>query len=161
MPDAPQGGALQAGAPAPVFRLASTDGEISLDGLLADRHRLVLAFYHEDATPSCESELTMLRDAHEMLTEFGAKVLAVSADSLESHRAFAERIGGVPFALASDAALDAARAYGVVDEGDPQRSRRAIFVIDRDGTVLLALPHFQSANLSQVEAIFAALGAET
>jgi peroxiredoxin len=148
------------GDPAPAFQLASTSGDVSLDNLLASGRRLVLAFYFEDATPSCESEVSMLRDSFEMLDQFGATVLAVSADSLESHRAFADRLGGVPFPLSSDASLEAARAYGVVDEGDQKRSRRAIFVIDRDGTLLLALPHFQPNNLAQVEAIFTALAAE-
>jgi peroxiredoxin Q/BCP len=122
---------------------------------------LVLAFYREDATPSCESELSVLRDAYGLLDEYGAGVLAVSADSMESHRAFMDRMGGLPFPLASDESLAAARAYGVVDEGDSCRSRRAIFVIDRDGTLLLAVAYYQPANLSQVEAIFAALGRET
>lgn len=148
------------GQQAPDFRLPSTEGEVALASLLNGSHRLVLAFYAEDGTPSCAHEVTLLKDAHQMLTEFGARVVAVSADSIESHDAFAARLGGVPFPLASDADLAAARAYGVVDEGDPRRSHRAIFVIERDGTVMLTLPHFQPGNLSQVEAIFAALGAE-
>ena len=155
MPDPPA-----AGSRAPAFALPSTEGDVSLDELLAAGDRVVLAFYAEDATPTCENEIAMLKDAHEMLREFGARVVAISSDSIESHSAFAQRLGGVPFALASDAALEMARAYGVIDDGDPRRSRRAIFVIDRDGAVMLALPHFQPGNLSQVEAIFAALGAE-
>lgn len=150
---------VTAGHKAPDLRLQTTDGEVTLSSLLQDG-RVVLAFYFEDGTPSCETEVAMLRDSHEMLAEFGASVVAVSADSLDSHRAFAERLGGVPFPLAADEALEAARAYGVVDEGDPRRSRRAAFVIERDGTVLLAIPHFQPNNLSHVEAIFSALGAE-
>jgi thioredoxin-dependent peroxiredoxin len=147
------------GQKAPDFRLPTTDGEVTLSSLL-EKGRVVLAFYSEDGTPSCETEVAMLRDSHEMLAEFGAAVVAVSADSLDSHRAFAERLGGVPFPLASDTALEAARAYGVVADDDPRRSRRAAFVIDRDGTVLAAIPHFQPNNLSHVEAIFSALGAE-
>jgi peroxiredoxin Q/BCP len=149
-----------AGERAPDFALPSTEGEVSLAGLLAGGRRAIVAFYHEDATPSCESQLVMLRDAHEMLTEFGARVVAISADSLESHRAFAARLGGLPFPLASDSNRSAAAAYSVIDEGDGRRSRRAVFVIDRDGTVLLSLPHFQPASVSQVEAIFAALAGE-
>jgi peroxiredoxin Q/BCP len=151
--------ALKAGDPAPAFEMASTEGSVVLRDVLA-RGRLVLAFYFQDATPACETEIGMLRDSHDMLREFGAGVLAVSADALESHRAFAERLGGLPFPLASDETLTAARAYGVVDEGDSRRSRRAVFVIERDGTLLLALPHFQPTNLAQVGAIFTALGAE-
>lgn len=152
---------LAPGDAAPDVRLPSTDGEITLDSLLAGGNRVVLAFYFEDATPSCETEIAMLRDSHEMLQEFRARIVAVSADSLESHAAFESRLGGLPFPLASDEALDVARAYGVVDEGDPRRSRRAIFVIDRDRSLLLTLVPFQPQNLSHVEAIFAALGAET
>jgi peroxiredoxin len=95
-----------------------------------------------------------------MITEFRAGVLAVSADSVASHRAFAERLGGVPFPLASDEQLAAARAYGVVDAGDPRRAHRAIFVIDTDGSVMLSVPHYQPANLAQVEAIFTALATD-
>jgi peroxiredoxin len=149
-----------AGAKAPDFALTSTDGEISLTALLSRGDRVVLAFYREDGTPSCQTEVSVLKDSRDMLRALGATVVAVSADTLESHHAFAERIGGVPFPLASDVDLAAARAFGVVDEADPRRSRRAVFVIDRDGTVLLALAPFQPGNLAHVEAIFNALGLE-
>jgi len=152
---------LAPGAPAPQFTLPSTDGDVSLDRMLDGGSRAVVAFYYEDATPSCETEVSMLKDAHEMLSEFRARVVAISADSLASHEAFAARLGGVPFPLASDADVAVARAYGVVEEGDPRRARRAIFVIDEDGSVMLALPHFQPNNLGHIEAIFGALGAET
>jgi thioredoxin-dependent peroxiredoxin len=130
---------------------------VTLDELLA-YGRLLLAFYVEDGTPSCETEVTMLRDAFETLREARVGVLALSADSLSSHEAFAARLGGLPFPLASDVAVEIARAYGVVDEAEPKRSRRAMFVVDRDGTVLLALPRFQPNNIAEVEAIFASLG---
>jgi peroxiredoxin Q/BCP len=152
---------VAAGSKAPPFRLPSTDGDISLDELLAGDHRAVIAFYAEDGTPACQTELAMLRDAHDLIAEFSARVVGISSDSLESHRAFAERVGGLPFPLASDAEVETAGAYGVIDEGDARRSRRAIFVVDRDATVLLSLPHFQPQNLAQVEAIFEALGSET
>lgn len=154
------GRAIAAGDRAPDFGLPSTEGDVSLQGLLDGGSKLVLAFYAEDGTPSCRTQVAMLKDAHEMVTEFGARVVAVSADSLEAHAAFAEALGGVPFALASDASLAVARAYGVVDEGDARRSRRAVFVIGADGVVALALPHFQPGNVAQFEAIFAALGME-
>jgi len=144
------------GSRAPDFRLPSTEGEVRRDALLAEGP-LVLAFYFEDATPACETEVSMLRDAHDDLRALGARVLAVSTDSPESHRAFAERLGGVPFPLASDAGLAVARAYGVVDEGDPRRSRRAVFVIAPDATVRLALPRFQPNNIAHVEAIVRAV----
>jgi peroxiredoxin Q/BCP len=146
------------GSKAPAFALSSTEGDLSLAGLITSGDRLVLAFYFEDGTPSCQTELSVLKEAYYTLRESGVRVIAVSADTLESHRAFAERMGGVPFPLASDLELAAARAYGVVDEGDRRRSRRAVFVIDRDGTVVLALSPFQPGNLAHLEAILSALG---
>jgi peroxiredoxin Q/BCP len=105
-------------------------------------------------------QIGVLKDAYEMLLEFGASVVAVSADTPDSHRAFAQRVGGVPFPLASDVGLVVARQYGVVDEVDSRRAQRAVFVIERDGVIALTIAPFQTANLAHVEAIFSILGAE-
>jgi peroxiredoxin Q/BCP len=147
------------GQAAPAFTVSSTAGDLSLETLL-QTGRVVLAFYAEDGTPSCGAEISMLKDASEMVREFGAQIVAVSADSLESHAGFAARLGGVPFPLASDPDLTAASAYDVVDDENGKRARRAVFVIDRDGTVLLSLPHFQPNNVAHMEMIFGALGVE-
>ena len=145
------------GERAPDFTLPSTDGEVRLSDRLREG-RVLLAFYFEDATPTCSTEVAALKDAHEALSELGAEVIAVSADSVESRRAFAERLGGVPFPLASDGQLDVARAYDAVAEDDPRRSRRALFVIEQDGTVVYAANPFSTNNLSQLEGAFRALG---
>ena len=146
------------GERAPDFTLPSTIGDIRLSDL-TERGKVILAFYYEDATPTCSSELSMLRDDYEVVRELGAEVIAVSADSLDSHEAFGERLGWLPFPLASDKSLAVAKAFDVVDEGG-KRSRRAVFVIDRGGTVLYAERWFQPGNPSQYESIFRALGLE-
>ena len=147
------------GERAPDFTLPSTDGEVRLGDRLGEG-RVLLAFYFEDATPTCSTEVAALKDAHETLRELGADVIAVSADSVESHRAFAERLGGVPFPLASDGQLDVARAYDAVAEDDPRRSRRALFIIEQDGAIAYAANPFSPNNLSQLEGAFRALGLE-
>jgi peroxiredoxin Q/BCP len=147
----------ESGDRAPDFDLPGTDGVVRLNERLASG-RTLLAFYSEDGTPSCSTELEALKDAHETLRELGAQVIAISADSVESHRAFDERLGGLPFPLVSDEDLSAARAYGAVAEDDPRRSRRALFVIDRDGTVLYAANPYSPNNLAQLEGAFRALG---
>jgi peroxiredoxin Q/BCP len=126
---------------------------------LWERGKVVLAFYAEDNTPLCATEVSMLRDDYDFVRELGAEVVAVSADTTDSHRDFGERVGGVPFALLSDEGLEAARAYGVVDDAG-KRSRRAVFVIDRGGIILHAEPWFQPGNPGQYEAVFRALGVE-
>jgi peroxiredoxin Q/BCP len=102
----------------------------------------------------------MLRDDYDAVRDLGASVLAVSADSLDSHRLFAERLGGLPFPLASDEDLAVARLYDVADE-EAKRSRRAAFVVDEKGVITQAEPWFQPGNSAQFEAIFRALGLET
>lgn len=147
---------LSPGDKAPDFTLPTTQGELRLSDLLAEK-KVLLAFYVEDNTPLCSSEVSVLKEDYDLLRDLGAEVVAVSADGLESHRQFAQRLGGLPFPLASDEGLEAARAYGVVDDSG-KRSRRAVFVIDKGGTILHTVPWFQPGNPSQYEGIFKALG---
>jgi uncharacterized protein YfaP (DUF2135 family) len=102
---------------------------------------------------------TFFQQDYPAFEEAGARLVAASADTLESHEAFVEKLGGLAFPLASDADLSLARAYGIVDE-DNKRSRRAVFVIDRDGTVLRRIDFYNPSNSSQYLDIFRALGVQ-
>ncbi len=148
----------EVGDQAPDFSLPSTEGEVRLSDL-ASRKKVVLAFYVEDNTPLCSSEVSVLKEDYELLRQLGAEVVGVSADGLEPHRDFAKRLDGLPFPLVCDEKLAAAKAYGVVDDSG-KRSRRAVFVIDKGGTILHVVPWFQPGNPTQYEEIFAALGFE-
>ncbi len=153
MPEMPKVGAM-----APDFDLPSTQGRIRLSDLTATK-KVVLAFYTEDNTPLCSSQVSILKEDCELVRQLRAEIVAVSADALNSHLDFAERLGGVPFPLVSDENLKAAEAYGVLDD-DGKRSRRAVFVIDEGGTILHVVPWFQPGNPGQYEDIFTALGFE-
>lgn len=138
--------------------LASTEGDIKLSDLAAGS-KVLLAFYTEDNTPLCSSELSVFKEDYEIIETLGARVVGISADNIIEHADFAERLGGVPFPLASDPRLEVVNAYGVADD-DGKRSKRAVFVIDRGGEILHAEPWFQPGNPTQYEAIFRALGFE-
>jgi len=146
----------EVGDQAPDFTLPTSEGEIKLSDLTA-RGKVVLAFYSEDATPLCSNEVSMLKNDYEVVRELGADLVAISADDVDSHREFAQRLGGVPFALASDEELQAAKAFDVVDDSG-KRSRRAVFVIERGGRIAHVERWFQPGNPGQYEAIFRALG---
>ncbi len=148
----------EVGDAAPDFELPSTQGTLRLKDLTAAK-KVLLAFYTEDSTPLCSSEMSVLKEDYELVQTLRAEVVAVSADSLDSHVEFADEIGGVPFPLVSDEGLEAVKAYGVVDEAG-ERSRRAVFVIDKGGAILHVVPWFQPGNPTQYEDIFVALGFE-
>ena len=146
----------QVGERAPEFAVETTEGRLSLGDLLSVG-KLVLTFYVEDGTPLCASQVEAFKEDHPMVEELGARLLAVSADPPESHQAFARSMGGLPFPLASDGDLALASAFGVVDDSG-KRSRRAVFVIGRDGTLLQRIDHYNPSNSSQYEEVFRALG---
>src|SRR4030042_1838610 len=104
------------GDAAPDFELPSTQGTLRLKALTATK-KVLLAFYTADSTPLCSSEVSVLKEDYELVQQMQAEVVAVSADSLDSHREFAEDLGGVPFPLVSDERRGGATAYGGVGEG--------------------------------------------
>ena len=148
---------LGAGAPLPDITLEGPDGPVSLRKMGRGRP-LVVAFYQEDATPTCTTQLSAFRDDFDLIEELGAVLVAISADSVESHRVFAEA-HPLPFPLLADAKLEAARAFGVVDESG-RRSVRAVFVADDEGTVVASIPYYNPANGQHYQAVFQALGVD-
>ena len=146
------------GEQAPDFILPSTEGQFQLSQAYKSR-QVVLAFYSEDATPSCTQELASFKEEYPTIQELGAEVVAVSVDSLDSHQAFCDRVGGYPFPLVSDTEREVAKAYGVLSD-DGKRSRRAVFVIDQQGVVAHSIPWYQPSNPLQLLEVFKALGLE-
>ena len=95
----------------------------------------MLVFYVADWHPVCTGQLERYRDLAPELARLGADLVAISADTVWSHTAFA-RAHALPFALLSDddPRGATARAYGVYD-AQRERSRRALFVIDAAGAI--------------------------
>ena len=73
--------------------------------------RLLLVFYPGDNTPVCTAQLCDYRDGIEVFADLGVKVVGISADDTESHRAFRKK-HDLPFVLLSDPDLTVAEAYG-------------------------------------------------
>ncbi len=76
-----------------------------------------------------------MKGEYDTIREAGGELVAVSADSLESHERFAQAMGGCTFPLVCDEELEAAGLFGVVGE-DGKRSHRAVFVIDQSGKLV-------------------------
>jgi peroxiredoxin Q/BCP len=101
---------LQVGDAAPAIELPDQDGKTR--SLADHRGRWVLVyFYPRDDTPGCTVEACGIRDAFARYRELGIEVLGISADSVKSHRKFADkhRLG---FTLLSDEDKGVIRRYG-------------------------------------------------
>ncbi|MGB6561115.1 MAG: peroxiredoxin [Candidatus Binataceae bacterium] len=97
-------------------------------------HGLVVYFYPADDTPGCTVEGKEFRDLDEAFAGLKCTVVGVSVDSVESHRAFAEK-HAFSFALLSDPDGELARAFGVLRGGVAARST---FVLNADQRVARA-----------------------
>lgn len=126
---------LSVGDRAPAFR-APLGGGGTFD--LADhlgRKAIVIFFYPKDDTPLCTREACGFRDAYEQFVEAGAEVVGVSADTPESHEAFARR-HRLPFPIVSDRDGAVRRLFGVPNLLGFLPGR-VTYVIDRAGIVRL------------------------
>jgi peroxiredoxin Q/BCP len=128
------------GKPAPDFKELAHDGTLVHLAELRGK-RVVVYFYPKDETPGCTKEACSLRDARREIEKTGAVILGISADTRESHAAFAGH-HKLPFLLLSDPQGVIARAYRVPFDG---RHRRQTFVIGTDGNVQKA---YRSVDVS-------------
>ena len=130
---------LKVGQKAPPFILFSQAGKkVSLTDYRGKR--VVLYFYPKDDTPGCTKEACAFRDSIEEINESGAVVLGVSADSVDSHKKFAQKFN-LNFPILSDVDKKAVRAYGVWKEKSLYGRtfmgvERSTFVIDEQGKIV-------------------------
>ncbi len=94
---------------------------------------VVLVFYPGDGTPVCTRQLVTYTDEIAAFAEVGAQVLAMSPQSVASHRAFAADNGGFAFPLLADEDKAVGLRYGII--GPLGFYRRSVFVIAPDGTI--------------------------
>jgi thioredoxin-dependent peroxiredoxin len=91
--------ALKVGDKAPSFKLKNQDAKtISLADLKGKP--IVLYFYPKDDTSGCTKEACNFRDEFPKFGKMKAEIIGVSADSIESHKKFAEKYK-LPFNLLS------------------------------------------------------------
>ena len=93
----------------------------------------------KDDTPGCTKEACSFRDANREMQKRGVVVLGVSADSIESHKKFAEKYG-LSYPLLADTHTTVSQLYGVWKEKSFLGKKymgvsRETFLIDRNGIV--------------------------
>ena len=125
---------LAVGTAAPEFSLHVTpDQTLSLSELHGKP--VVLAFYPADWSPVCGDELSIFNEILPDLLKYEAKLIGISVDGAWCHDAFAKH-KHLHFPLLSEFEPKGrvARSYGAYRETDGV-CERALFVIDKDGTI--------------------------
>jgi alkyl hydroperoxide reductase subunit AhpC len=128
---------LRVGQKAPDFvASAYVNGEITNVRLADYRGRwVVLVFYPLDFTFVCPTELLAFAGNAEEFKNLNAEVIAISVDSVYSHKAWVERdLKDLRYPIASDITKQISREYGVLDE-EKGVALRGTFVIDPEGVV--------------------------
>jgi peroxiredoxin len=171
--------ALQAGDKAPDFELADTiGGVVTLSDRLA-HGPVVLSFYRGGWCPFCNLELRASQGALARIESLGATLLAVSPQLPDESLSTAEK-NALDFSVLSDLGCEIAKALGVAfelaDELRPIYDRfghglpkvngagwllpiPATYVIDRDGTIVLAFVDTDYRTRLEPDAIISALEA--
>lgn len=84
------------------------------------------------------TELSELRTRHEALQGAEVALYAISVDSVYSHHAFADSLGGLPFQLLADFERSVVTEWGVRRDdvaGYSGMPMRTVFILDSDGIV--------------------------
>ncbi len=124
---------VNVGDTAPDFTLASQRGEMVTLSQFRAKKNVVLYFYPKDESRGCTREACTFRDSYELFTDLGAEVIGVSADTVESHKSFAEHYN-LPFTLLSDTDDRVRNLYGATSSLGIIPGR-VTFVIDKKGVV--------------------------
>lgn len=139
------------GDPAPDFELQGTAGPFRLSEHRGER--VVLLFYPGDNTPVCTKQFCSYRDRPEDFASLGATVVGISAQDLDSHRAFAAKYSlNVPLLADPDGSVASKySAHGRLGV------KRAVIVIDEKGIVRHRHDHLLGLDFQSVDELKRAL----
>ncbi len=144
---------LKVGDHAPDFSLTShSEGELNLKWY-EGRQNVVLAFYPGDWTPACSSQIPGYEENSAKFLRYNCQVLGISVDSIASHKAWSQSLGGISFPLMADywPHGKVSQRYGVLSEKG--YANRTVFLIDTDG-IIRFIGRYDYETVPDIEEIF-------
>lgn len=141
---------LKTGEKVPAFRLKDQNGQLFDLASVLGKQPLVIYFYPKDETSICTKEACSFRDSYEKFQQYGAKVIGISSDGVQSHREFAAN-HKLPFTLLADTANQARKLFGV-----PKNfvlPGRVTYVVDKKGIVVHQFNSMRNAEQHVTESL--------
>ena len=152
--------ALRIGETAPNFTAITTEGTINFHDWIGDSWAILFS-HPKDFTPVCTTELGYMARLQPEFAKRNCKVLGLSIDKIDDHRAWAKDIeetqGTAPnYPIVADTDLNVAKLYDMIHpetEGDcsgrtavDNSTVRSVFVIGPDKRVKLILTYPMSTG---------------
>ena len=155
---------LQLGDTAPDFTADTTDGPVALHEYLGDSWGILFS-HPADFTPVCTTELGEFARRKKDFDDRDTKIIGVSVDSVDSHRAWSDDIAetqgsGLNFPLIGDENRAVATLYGMIHPKALETGTvRTVFVIGPDKKIKLTLtyPAAIGRNVDEVVRVLDAL----
>jgi len=126
---------LKIGDKAPDFTLADQNGDKVTLSSFAGKKNVVLVFHPLAFTSVCAIQMPGYSKERQTFEGLEAQVLGISVDSVPTHKAWVDHLGGIEYPILADfwPHGEVAKNYGVLrSEG---YSERATFVIDKKGVI--------------------------
>jgi peroxiredoxin len=126
---------LKVGDKAPDFTLADQNGNKVTLSSFAGKKNVVLVFHPLAFTSVCAIQMPGYSKERQSFEGLESQVLGISVDSVPTHKAWVDNLGGIEYPILADfwPHGEVAKSYGILrPEG---YSERATFVIDKKGVV--------------------------
>src|SRR4051794_39052692 len=139
---------------APDFDLDGTHGRFKLSDNRGEK--VVLLFYPGDFTPICTKQFCSYAERYEEVDRLDARVVGISAQSVERHHEF-QSMHAIPVPLLADVGRRVAKAYGLTQP--ILGTRRAVVIVDEDGLIVYRHVHLLGIDFQTVDELREALAA--
>lgn len=123
------------GSQVPSFELKNQYGELFSSDSVVGKKNLVIYFYPKDDTPGCTKEACSFRDQFTVFADADAMIIGISAQSVESHLAFAEK-HRLNYTLLSDTDNKVRKLFGVPGNLFGLIPGRVTYIVDKNGKVV-------------------------
>ncbi len=137
---------LRLGEEAPNFKVVTTEGEIDFHSWIGDQW-CVLYSHPADFTPVCTTELGRTAALKEEFAKRNAKVIALSVDPVDDHKAWIKDIEETQnvkmnFPIIADDERKVAELYDMIHpDADEKFTVRTVFIIDPKKKIRLTMTY--------------------